>query len=127
MQEIDSQSIRSWRIKNGLTQQELGRLLGMKKVAVTKIESKQRRISESEKKLLRLLMHGELPFNSPLIIRNSSELRFNTKEWEVVESMAKKEGYTDPRQWIVDKIKAYLRMNPESQKAQILAESPTMK
>lgn len=124
MEDISAQNVRTWRTENGLTQEGLGDLLGLKKIAVTKIEKGQRGISESERKLLRLLMHGELPFSNSKVEAASSVLEFNEKEWEIIERMAHKEGYSESKRWIVDKIRSYLRMNPESSAAQMAAESP---
>ncbi|MEO0511049.1 MAG: helix-turn-helix transcriptional regulator [Verrucomicrobiota bacterium] len=122
--DINKESVRAWRKKNGLTQDEFGGLVGLKKIAVTKIELGQRGISECEKKVFRLLMHGELPFSNAEIEARSSILQFNELEWEIIQGAALKEGYGDAKLWIVDKIRGYLRMYPETAAAQMVAEQP---
>ena len=124
MKQITPKMIRSWRLKNGLTQVALGELLGLKKIALTKIESGQRAISEPEQKLFRMLMFGELPFASIELEKKSSDLYFTPHEWDIVQMMARKNGYTDAKMWVVDRIRGYLRMNPESAEAQMAAEPP---
>lgn len=121
-EEITYAQVRAWRKQANMTQQELGEYLGLKKIAVTKIELGHRKISPSEQKLLRLLICGELPFDSSMVSIRNSELAFTEEQWEVVHFVAAREGYSDAKQWIVDKIKGYLRMNPVASSAQMAAE-----
>ncbi|MEM7790027.1 MAG: helix-turn-helix transcriptional regulator [Verrucomicrobiota bacterium] len=123
MEAITPEQMRIWRQNAEMTQETLGKHLGLKKVAITKIEGGKRKISDPEQKLLRLLMFGELPFHNPVIETKNSTLEFTPEQWEIIHKTAQQEGYTDAKQWIVDKIRSYLRMNPQTSQSQIAAES----
>ncbi|MGB0416063.1 MAG: helix-turn-helix domain-containing protein [Coraliomargarita sp.] len=122
MKEITPEQMREWRQQESMTQTALGEKLGLPKIAITKIEGGQRQISDPEQKLLQLLINGELPFSSAAIAARTSTLDFTAQQWEVIQQAASREGYSDAKRWIIDKIKGYLRMNPESAQAQIVAE-----
>lgn len=122
MEEITAETLRTWRRRHGITQEALGGLLGLKKVAVTKIEGGQRKISAPEQKLLQLLVHGRYPFSTPELDAKSTQLHFNTEEWAIIHRAARSEGYRDAHLWIVEKIRSYLRMNPQTSDQQIAAE-----
>ena len=124
MEKITPEQLRNWRQNAGMTQEALGKLLGLSKIAVTKIENAQRRISEPEQKLLQLLILGSLPFHNSTIEAKTSELEFTPEQWQVIQTAATREGYDNAKDWIVDKIKSYLRMNPDSSADQIAAEAP---
>ena len=124
MDRISPQQLRNWRQNAGISQEALGKLLGLAKIAVTKIENAQRRISEPEQKLLQLLILGNLPFHNSTIEAKTSELEFTPEQWQVIQTAATREGYDNAKDWIVDKIKSYLRMNPDSNADQIAAEAP---
>ncbi|MEM1223015.1 MAG: helix-turn-helix transcriptional regulator [Verrucomicrobiota bacterium] len=123
MEAITPEQMRIWRQNAEMTQETLGKHLGLKKVAITKIEGGKRKISDPEQKLLQLLMNGELPFHNSVIETKNSELKFTPEEWEIIHKTARQEGYSDPKLWIVDKIRSYLRMNPQTSQNQIAAES----
>ncbi len=123
MEELTPAQIRTWRQERGITQEKLGEQLGLKKVAITKIESGQRQISQPEQKLLQLLIYGRLPFITPEIEAKHSQLDFTADQWRVIQKAARSEGYPNTRDWIVDKIKSYLRMNPQTAKDQLAAEN----
>lgn len=122
MNEITAESLRSWRRKEGITQEALGELIGLKKVAITKMEGGQRQISAAEQKLLKLLIYGHYPFHSPEIDARGAELSFSQEEWRLIHRAAQQEGQADAKQWIVDKIRSYLRMNPQTAQEQVAAE-----
>jgi len=124
MEPVTPESLRAWRHAQGLTQEALGSRLGLKKVAITKIESGQRAISEPEQKLLQYLIHGRPPFSTPAADAQDARLAFTPKEWELIHRCARREGYDDAKRWIVDRIRGYLRMNPETAEAQLAAEEP---
>ena len=105
-----------------MTQEKLGMQLGLKKVAVTKIENGNRQISPPEQKLLKLLIRGVIPFSTVKIDAEHSQLQFSPEQWHIIHKAAKREGYDDTKLWIVDKIKGYLRMKPETALPQIAAE-----
>ncbi|MFP4069490.1 MAG: helix-turn-helix domain-containing protein [Opitutales bacterium] len=122
MEPITAESLRAWRRKQGITQAELATHLGLKKVAVTKIESGRRQISPPEQKLLQLLVHGRYPFSSPELDARGTRLEFSAEEWRIIHRAAAREGYDDAKRWIVDKIRSYLRMNPDSAPELLAAE-----
>ena len=123
MDKITPKQLREWRRDTAMTQEALGKLLGLSKIAVTKIENEQRRISEPEQKLLQLLLHGDLPFHNSIIDAKTSQLEFTLEQWQVIEAAAAREGFDNAKDWIVEKIKSYLRMNPNSSASQIAAET----
>ena len=122
MKEITAETLRTWRRREGMTQEQLGKLIGLQKVAITKIEGGQRQISAAEQKLLQLLIHGHDPFHTPRIDARKTELSFTEEEWTLIHRTAKREGHEDAKQWIVNKIRSYLRMNPQTAHEQIAAE-----
>ena len=124
MEEITPKQLREWRQNAAMTQEALGKQLGLTKIAITKIEGGQRQISDPEQKLLKLLIHGELPFHNAAIEEKNTRLEFSPKQWEVIQATAQREGYSNAKLWIVDKIKSYLRMNPQSAPLQVAAEAP---
>lgn len=124
MDRITPKQLRRWRESAGMSQEALGKLLGLPKIAVTKIENEQRNISGPEQKLLQLLILGKLPFHNATIEAQASQLEFTEAQWKVIQTAAVQEGYQDPKLWIADKIKSYLRMNPDSHAAQVAAEDP---
>ena len=68
-------------------------------------------------------MYGELPFHNAAIEARTSNLEFTPDEWQVVQQAASREGYGDAKPWIVEKIRSYLRMNPQTAHGQIAAEA----
>ena len=124
MEKITPEQLRNWRKNAGMSQEALGKLLGLSKIAVTKIENGQRRISEPEQKLIQLLILGNLPFHNSTIETKTSQLEFTPEQWQVIQAAATREGYDNAKDWIIDKIKSYLRMNPDSSADQIAAEAP---
>ena len=86
MKKITPTQLRDWRRKAGMTQEALGKLLGLSKIAVTKIENNQRKISEPEQKLLQLLVLGEMPFHTSMIAAQTSQLEFTTEQWDVIQA-----------------------------------------
>ncbi|MEM8866768.1 MAG: helix-turn-helix transcriptional regulator [Verrucomicrobiota bacterium] len=123
MKAITPAQLREWRNQTGITQAELGQKLGLPKIAITKIEVGLRKISDPEQKLLKLLIYGELPFHNELIDEKTTQLDFSPEQWKIIQKAAIKEGYTDAKRWIVDKIKSYLRMNPNTASDQLAAEA----
>jgi len=124
MDSVTAGEVRAWRRAQGITQEKLGELLGLSKIAITKIEGGQRQIGPAEQKLLQLLMHGRYPFSTPATEARETRLEFNPAEWELVHRCALREGYPDAKHWIVEKIRSYLRMNPQTQAEQLAAEDP---
>lgn len=101
----------------GLTQAELGAILGLEKHNVSKIESGKRAISPAEMKILRLYFFAEIPFDVIHQQNNlSSVLEFRTEEWRIIEILALRDGIT-PAKWIKAQILAYLDHNPRAQEA----------
>ncbi len=123
MDDITPEQLRAWRLNAHMTQEKLGVQLGLKKVAVTKIENGKRKISAAEQKLFKLLIHGEMPFSTAQIDAKNSQLQFSPEQWEIIHLASKREGYDDTRSWIVDKIRGYLRMKPETALPQMAAEA----
>ncbi|WOO40409.1 helix-turn-helix transcriptional regulator [Rubellicoccus peritrichatus] len=108
--DITPESLKEWRKEQKMTQTEMGSLMGWEKLVVTNIETGRRKISDAEQRLLKLLIHGELPFNAPV---SDDVLEFDQDEWGLIHRMAQREGYSDAKDWIVSKIRAYLSMLPK--------------
>jgi len=107
--EITTQILREWRRKEGLTQTELGEVLGLDKSAIAKIENGFRRISGPEQKLLAGYIYGQNPLALPE--KQDDRLQFSDDEWETIAAMARRDGYANPREWVVDRVKTYIRMS----------------
>ncbi len=123
MEDVTPDELRAWRQRHAITQEKLGERLGLKKVAITKIENGQRHISQPEQKLIQLLMRGKLPFSSPEIEANHSQLEFTQEQWTIIQNEATQEGYSNASDWIVHKIRSYLQMNPRTAKDLMAAEA----
>jgi transcriptional regulator with XRE-family HTH domain len=128
--DITANSLKEWRKKEGLTQTDLGQMIGLDKYAITTIETGRRQISAPEQRLLKLLIHGEPPFPSA---QNPYDPRidFTAEEWTIIDRIAKREGYHSARPWLVQKIRDCLAMRREypqqqaTQFEQIPAEDPS--
>lgn len=107
-QDITPEELKAWRKEEGLTQPELGAMVGMDKYAVTNIERGKRGISEAEQRLLKLLIRGEMPF--PARSGYAPQIDFSEGEWAIMTRIAHRDGYHSARPWIVSKIRGYLAM-----------------
>jgi transcriptional regulator with XRE-family HTH domain len=123
--EITPSILKSWRKEKGLTQTQLGNRIGLDKFAVTNIEHGKRKISPPEQMLLKLLIHGELPF--PLLSK-LNELDFTKPEWHFISMLSMREGFSNPNDWISAKIKSYLAQIPQKTlPSKLLAAEPPAK
>lgn len=107
--DITPSELREWRKKEGLTQTELGAMIGLDKYAITTIETDRRYISAPEQRLLKLLIRGELPF-SDRTRPWDPQVDFTETEWSMMTRIAHREGFHSPRPWIISKIRGYLSM-----------------
>lgn len=110
MNEITAHELREWRTRQGLTQTELGKIVGWKKLVVTNIETGRRKISEAEQKVLQMIINGAPAIGSHL----DASMKFTADEWATMQKMALREGYGDAKAWIVAKIRAYLAQLPKN-------------
>lgn len=107
--DITAAELKAWRKEEGMTQTELGEMIGWDKYAVTSIETGRRNISDAEQRLLKLLIRGEAPFETQ---RGpwDPQIQFSEQEWALMTKIALREGYHSARSWIVAKIRGYLAM-----------------
>jgi DNA-binding XRE family transcriptional regulator len=103
-------ALKAWRQQNQLTQTQLGLKIGLDKFAITNIERGQRKISQPEQLLLKLLIYGELPFASP---NKNNTLDFSEQEWRLIHSLSLREGFKITNDWLVMKIRIYLAQIPK--------------
>lgn len=115
-EDLTGSDLREWRRAEGLTQAELGAMIGLDKYAITTMETGRRNISPAEQRLLRLLIRGEMPFSSSSRSGYAPQIDFTEAEWAIMTRIAHREGYHSPRPWIVAKIRAYLAMCEPEQK-----------
>lgn len=124
--QITPESLKTWRKAEGLTQEDLANMIGWKKLIVTNIETGRREISDPEQRLLKLLIHGELPFE---IKQNpyDPKLDFTHEEWVIMTHIAHREGHRSPRTWIIQRIRDCLAMRqayPAQDNLKVVAEDP---
>lgn len=122
--EITSMNLKKFRMEAGLTQADLGVLLGLEKYHISHIEAGRRQISAAEMKLLRLYFFGELPE----LTRNAEELtrgllNFTDLEWKAICILALKAG-TTPSVWIQRQIVSYLDYSDLGQRARLTITGP---
>jgi len=109
---VTAQMLREWRRKEGLTQTEMGEMLGLNKGAIAKIENGYRKITGPEQKLLAGYVCGQNPVERAA--KEGGRLKFSDDEWEAIAAMSRRDGYVNPREWVVDRVKTYIRMSGES-------------
>lgn len=123
--EITPETLKDLLAKKGMKQKELEAILDISKSLVSKIFSRDRKISSSEQKLLALYFYGEMPFD---MIRPaeelSSTLKFTGQEWKIITTLATREGYTSPQAWITAQIRGYLRNITQPPSAIPIAAEP---
>lgn len=107
--DITSQELKAWRKEEGLTQTELGKMIGWPKLVVTNIETERRSISDAEQRLLKLLIRGEAPFETHKAPWDP-QIEFSEQEWALMTKIAFREGFHSARPWIVAKIRGYVSM-----------------
>ncbi len=122
--EITSTNLKKFRMEAGLTQADLGVLLGLEKYHISHIEAGRRQISAAEMKLLRLYFFGELPE----LTRTAEELtrgllNFTDLEWKAICILALKAG-TTPSVWIQRQIVSYLDYSDMGQRARFTIDGP---
>ena len=124
--EITPHTIKKLLESKGMKQKELCNILTLTPQKVSQMMNSQRKISESEKKLLKLYFYGIMPFE---MIRPEEELsntlKFTGSEWKVIGILATREGYTSPQAWITAQIRGYLRNIENTTSTLKVAEEPT--
>jgi len=107
MDSVSPEQIKAWRTEHGLSQQSLGEIIGLNKVAISKIEGGTRSISGPEKKLLVSYFTGRPPFLNPV---DDPSVYFTQSEWLDISTRARREGFADPYEWVADRIRVFLAM-----------------
>lgn len=117
-EEITPSRLKEWRKMEGLNQEQLAQMVGWDKLIVSNIETGRRNISDPEQRLLKLLIYGEMPFETKRGPWNP-QIEFTDTEWSIMTRVAHREGYHSPRAWIVQKIRDCLAMRREYPEQQL--------
>ena len=110
MKDITTDDLSTLMAEKGMKQKDLGQILELTSPKTSALMNGNRKISNSEQKLLKLYFYGEMPFD--LIrgtLENSKELEFTEQEWSIITTLSIREGYSTPQKWIVAQIRGYLR------------------
>jgi transcriptional regulator with XRE-family HTH domain len=106
--EVTAENLRLVRGANDKNQNEIADLLGIPRNAISKIESGQRALSETEKHLLDWYFFGTIPPRMPSgAISTKGVLEFSEAEWRIINIFANRAGQT-PGKWIASQIRAHL-------------------
>lgn len=110
-QEFSIKELKRQMDHNDMKQKDLCDILNLTQQKVSQMMNGQRKISHAEQKLLKLYFYGEFPFQ-PSSQTLSSILDFSDDEWDLIQKLANKQGFTSAKAWIVSQIRAYLDHNP---------------
>ena len=107
--------LKQWREAQGKTQRELAEALDISQAALTRWENGQE-IPGPAKKLLALLIDGVQPFESRGPANDSSreaehfwKLRLTLEDWHRLEALAKRQGYSQVRDYLLFVLKTHLQ------------------
>lgn len=102
---MDGAKLKAWRIKNKLTQKQIGEWLGLaQNNAVYKIEKGLRKITVAEERILL----EKMAMSESEISKVSHNFEFSDEEISKLTKLASADGVNDPILWARLKIKAYL-------------------
>lgn len=105
---MDAEELRKCLDSHPKNKEQIGKDIGVTGATIGRWSREERKISESDVKLLRLYFYGEIPFED---IRPSQDLahilKFSAPEWEVIKIIATRNGMT-PGEWIAGQIRDYL-------------------
>lgn len=106
--EVTAENLRLVRGAHDKNQNEIADLLGVPRNAISKIESGQRSLSDTEKHLLDWYFFGKVP---PRITSSSVDLRgileFSEAEWRIINIFANRAGQTAGK-WIASHVRSHL-------------------
>lgn len=108
---ITPQELTEWLSRHGHTATWLARELGVAKATVSRWLNGHQAIPGPETALIRLLIRGELPFDVR-VVQPDGALPFTREEWQRLEEMRFREGFSTAEEWVVAKVRAYLAMMP---------------
>lgn len=106
--EVTAENLRFVRGAKGMNQEEVATLLGLKKTNVSNIETGNRTLSASEKRLLDWYFFGILPPKITAAGDVRGVLEFDDAEWRMISIMAKRDGDRKPGEWIASRIRDYI-------------------
>lgn len=111
--------------ERGLRQKDLCSILSLTPSNVSNLMNGNRKISDSEQKLLRLYFFGEIPFEDIRPTQDLSHvLKFSEKEWEILNIIATRNGMATG-EWIAGQIREYLAFRSAQFQAEAKQENVT--
>jgi hypothetical protein len=108
---ISAEEIKTWLSRQGHNATWLAGEIGVNKATVSRWLNKRRPVPGPESRLLRFLIHGELPFEIAGL-RPDGVLLFSGEEWRRIEKLRIRENFPTAEAWVAAKVRAYLAMLP---------------
>ena len=118
---ITPENLRSLLDERGMKQKDLGPILALTAQQLSNMMTGNRKISESEQKLLRLYFYNEFPFSEFDPATDLGDiLNFTAHEWSVIRILARRHGSQEAtdqevKDWVVSQIKSYIHYNSGAQ------------
>lgn len=110
---MDKDELRRCIEEHSKSRPQISQDIGISNTTLGRWMNGDRKISGPDEKLLRLYFYGEVPVGFHFGGQMASKaLAFTEEEWKIVVILSRRSGFSNPIDWIREKIRGYLENHP---------------